>query len=1210
MCTHPRLSRLSWLFVLVCLNMMVLAALPPAQQDDEFTGGLSGPALQRLTVTQRKMAVMMHTARMALDRGEAPDAVAKTFYTDLAALKLESPMVDLNRLKTRLSEVSLADAALGDKFGGGGTPVERALLVYRREVTMDCIRAAVAEVARTHGTDATGSVYLAKIGKWSIQNPDMFTLAGDIDFSFMGARPEVILALRDAYVRTSQDRMKMNMVAIDSVATAHGFAEHMVYMGIQGRKFADDAMMGMAEGVEQIDMRNPDSVGTPEARQLSGKQAVNETVLEETAIRYREEGHEARSRSQAAEIEKTWKDRLTQSVEPMLSMEMARHLEHDIIRNVDVFAAIDIVKKGAKYLRRSNDQIATDLKIKPASPDWHRFVKQVDEMAKDASAEEMTKFIDTELKRLGEPGLFKEKFVDGKVVGLEPHAGGAEKFLGLVKQTIWKNVGNGLDTRIRAVTDAINVRGRAAGIGTPDDLRPERVGDTIRMLVVGLDVMLTDHSLIPADILQKMSLLTKVLEGYARQRAFALPEADLKKMRELLREAAPNEKSLLLIYGAWADQIDKFVVRQYDTLAATLPDSIRSRVTIADAKIDAINSALDYLDNTTMGALRDTGVLALDVSKKGNYGVGWADKPDGSSRVYVTKFPRIAAINQRLNASILGRIGNNTAFKTFNLAQEADAYYAALMQASTPWEAFQNLSAEIFRRRVPGFGAVEAYYMGNYLRMSVEVVYLIFPPLAIPEGLYGIAMSVYDKYTTWWWSSELEHYVDTFYKDAEFKLVTTGTGQQIRRYQLTAITINTPNRSSTYDRASIETGTADFLNNPEINKVLWENISQTDPFIQLMEELKKHEAAGRKVRAHFQRQIDEHWAKVRVDFGKNLIKRFEDRKASEKSIKMGEAPQLYADLVKVADALEIRDSLLAAMDREWDSSYLQRLWVWLKAEPGDVLKAAQDVLNEAPPEAEKTRAVTILRKHLDAYRTVLSARTAAESSLETIFKDAKLDPLPVDQDNWRLLTRIAFLRCAPDQDVALAGRLRNAPATTLESVRARMDVLINTQAPGAKREKAFDQEIAAQITGQLFWIQALRATQVPVIRKVYLNRAIAAHAETSDSLFAKFIEHYMGQTGALMVRVYQWIDGAESEQPVVGATLALTDTSGKAPDAVFSEISNGFYQAIGVKPGQYILRVSAPGFVTRTGDPQAQISQEVGMNKASREMSVSLKAAD
>jgi hypothetical protein len=244
--------------------------------------GNSGPALQRLSFDQRRMADLLRAANQALTRGEAPDAVARQFYADLARLNIPSPMVALNDLKKRLTDTGLADAALGERFDAGGTPVERAILVYRRDLTMESIRAAVADVARSHGVDV-GSVFLAKIGKWAVQKPDMFTLAGDIDFSFVGARPEIILALRDAYKRQITERSGgLDMVAIDSVATAHGFAEHMVYMGIQGRKFADDAMMGMEQGVEQIDFRNPDATGTPGARQISGKQALIETVLEET----------------------------------------------------------------------------------------------------------------------------------------------------------------------------------------------------------------------------------------------------------------------------------------------------------------------------------------------------------------------------------------------------------------------------------------------------------------------------------------------------------------------------------------------------------------------------------------------------------------------------------------------------------------------------------------------------------------------------------------------------------------------------------------------------------------------------------------------------------------------------------------------------------------------------------------------------------------
>jgi hypothetical protein len=1189
---------------LASLRAQSTAGSPPAsspsgttRDDEEPPTGQSGPAMSRLTVTQRRMAALMQQANDALKAGTPPAEAAKTFYAGLAAIEgLKAPMVALNDLKTRLTGLGLADTVLGEKFPLGGTPVERALLVYRRDLTMDCIRSAVAEVAARFGADATGKVFLAKIGKWAVQNPDMFMLAGDIDFSFVGARPEVILALRDAFAATIRERSGgLDMVAIDSVATAHGFAEHMVYMGIQGRKFADDAMAGMDTGVEQIDFHAPDSVGTSRARQLTGKQALVETVLEETGRRYREEGHEAKGRSLATETEKAWNDRRSQTVEPMLSMEMARHLDHDIIANMSVFSALDLVKKGSKYLRRSNDQLGTDLGLDSASPDWARFVEAVDEKAKKASAEALSTFIYEELQKMGMDGLFELKVEKGKPATLEANPGGAEAFLATVKAQIWKNVSSGLDLRIRTMTDLVNLRGRAAGPGTPDDLRPDRLQDTIRMIAAGLDAMQHDHGHIPPDIVTKVSILTKLVEAHARRLAFALPEQEMQKIREVLREATASENSLLLHAAAVADHVDKWMVRHYDTLAAKLPPRFRPAVALADAKIDALNNLLDTLDNHTVAALRERGIVKAPIP------VGLSE--DGTVQfLKVAEFPSIGAINARLNQSVLGKIGNSTAFKAFNLAQEADAYYAALTQAATPSEAFQNLAVEIFRRRVPGGGAVEALVMENYLRASVEVVYLLFPPAAVPEGLYGIAVSVYDKYDSWWWSSELERCVDTFYAGAEFELVPPKSPDEKRRFRLTAITITHASGWARYPRAEIEGGTAAFLRDPAVDKALWQNIAATDPFIQLMEELKKHQAAGEKVRARFQQQQNEHWAKLKADFGKALVERFENRKASETAIDLGEVPVLYGELIEIADALEIKQPLHAAMDAEWDSDYLRRLWVWLTAEK-------REAFGEAPPEAEKTRAVTILRKYLEAFRKVRDARAATESALASIFTDAGLAPLPAERDNRRILTGIAFLRCVPDTDTALAARLRTAPAATLERVRAQLDAIIEAKAPGAARDDEFDRAIAAKITGETFWIAALRATQVPVIGAGALDRAIAAHSAAADALVAEFTEHYLGKAGALAIRVRQWIDGGPSRQPVTGASIALLGPSGQPAGSPFRETADGTYLALAISDGRYTATVAAPGFTATSGEPKAAVALALGATKGSREVEVFLAPA-
>ncbi len=223
------------------------------------------------------------------------------------------------------------------------------------------------------------------------------------------------------------------------------------------------------------------------------------------------------------------------------------------------------------------------------------------------------------------------------------------------------------------------------------------------------------------------------LQSYFK-RTFALPAEEMKKIDEFMKRAAENP-NMLKIYAA---SVWEKLMKVHQT---------------TDEAIDGFNNMLDFMDNATVQRLRS---LGDEISFK-----------DG--RVTLRLPINIARINQELNEGVLGKIGQSTAFKAFNLGQEGMAYYDAVMGAADWNESFTNFATEFFRRRVPAGGAVEAGMQGNYLYAGIQVVYMIFPPLAIPEGLYGMAASMVD-----WGVGAMNQWsydamVDTLYTGATFQ---------------------------------------------------------------------------------------------------------------------------------------------------------------------------------------------------------------------------------------------------------------------------------------------------------------------------------------------------------------------------------------------------------------------------------------------------------
>ncbi len=198
------------------------------------------------------------------------------------------------------------------------------------------------------------------------------------------------------------------------------------------------------------------------------------------------------------------------------------------------------------------------------------------------------------------------------------------------------------------------------------------------------------------------------LQNYFK-RTFALPADEMKKIDEFMKKAAENP-NMLKIYAA---SVWEKLVKLHKT---------------TDEAIDGFNTMIDFMDNATVQHLRTLG-----------------DEFSFMDGKVTLKLPfNVGRINQELNEGVLGKIGQSTSFKAFNLGQEGMAYYEAAMGGADWQESFTNLATEIFRRRVPAGGAVEAGMQGNYLYAGVQVVYMIFPPLAIPEGLYGMAASMAD----------------------------------------------------------------------------------------------------------------------------------------------------------------------------------------------------------------------------------------------------------------------------------------------------------------------------------------------------------------------------------------------------------------------------------------------------------------------------------
>ena len=284
----------------------------------------------------------------------------------------------------------------------------------------------------------------------------------------------------------------------------------------------------------------------------------------------------------------------------------------------------------------------------------------------------------------------------------------------------------------------------------------------------------------------------------------------------------------------------------------------------AGNNIDMVNNFMDFLDNKTIENIRNS-----DIPIEIKYG----ETTLGSIN--------IGAINEKLNDSILGKIGNNVGFKGFTLAEEVYSYYDAYAKASDNEEAFRNIAVEIFRRRVPGGGIVEAVAMENYTRACLETVYLIFPPLAIPEAVGSIAYQVgsvsFDYGKGEYWQSAIDELTENLYEESVFKPV---PGSKGAKWRLTKLGY----KGKKYDRANLK----EFITTKDhdgwwfdnwIGTVLTRAV-ENDPVLKSYEELMAEPLVGETWRNKIQQKWDERNDEVRLAFLEKLIASIEDRWAA------------------------------------------------------------------------------------------------------------------------------------------------------------------------------------------------------------------------------------------------------------------------------------------------------------------------------------------
>ena len=581
--------------------------------------------------------------------------------------------------------------------------MEQNLMKKRREVILDIWNDVASEYMKNHpDCDAIARM---DVGGWVNESKEKMRFEGDIDFTVVMIDTSNSIEIRNRFNQKVNKIFKMDMVAIDALATAHRAATLSVYIGDYGANWAE---------IDAINRGKMHIITHEEDGTLAYRDA---TPVEKSVLFAVLKNNVAISKGEPDRLAEILQEKDTPEpkydMEPGISLEFLRHITGDAFNSK--LALHEKVIKMSKYLNRSvaeHNKILKSAGMKPVPTDV-----EISRYASDIIRFKQSSVLGPEAILLGIMRRTGYLLNDNSWV-LNP-----EKSLGQIEKRMSKVI-------IHNITEGIDAYKKVAK-------EKSTIDEQDRILKEMLDVLEEEYKAFSDEGMEdqfpdKALIEMHELAKYFNENNIKMSSAEQKKIKELLEKIADNPKAV----NTWMGILYQHALKVYGS---------------TDKAIDFINDRMDYFDNHSVQKIRNS-MVGFNVNSNGKV-------------VSVS----IGSLNHYLNGTILGTVGNSVPYKGINLALEGKAYYDSLMNADTWSQGFVNLGYELMSRRLPGYAATGAWVKGDYSRLAVEMTYLVFPITAVPEGLYGMAKGTAEwgiaKLDEW----EYNALVDTLYDSAKFQ---------------------------------------------------------------------------------------------------------------------------------------------------------------------------------------------------------------------------------------------------------------------------------------------------------------------------------------------------------------------------------------------------------------------------------------------------------
>ncbi len=302
--------------------------------------------------------------------------------------------------------------------------VERALMMGRVEIVQSVFNDSLLHLFKSD-PKTIGVVYgQMDIGSWAKQQLKGLDFKADIDLSSLSTAAKANRALSKIFKHKLSAKVGLTAQNLDAILTPHGQAGKEVFIGEWGKAFAEMDMLKRSSWklIEPVLDSNGKVVD------IKFIEKPGQQLFWEHAFRKGEEFKPPR---------------ITANMEPMMSLEMLRHMKHDIVDS-NAFSAGDKVVKLLKYVERS---YAMNKKA-TAGTGWNPF-----DSNDPALADMAKKIVDPSVKSdPAKVAAMMESFI-GQKITLQNVDGIVQKITERASKAISRNSEMGLSHRLRSIAD-------------------------------------------------------------------------------------------------------------------------------------------------------------------------------------------------------------------------------------------------------------------------------------------------------------------------------------------------------------------------------------------------------------------------------------------------------------------------------------------------------------------------------------------------------------------------------------------------------------------------------------------------------------------------------------------------------------------------------------------------------------------------------------